>query len=388
MRKRYRLFAFRIYEYKLLEAYLNRMAVKGWCIKSYHKYYAGLLVFEKTEPNSVTYMVDYYAYQKGKDEEEGLRQYREFVEDFGYRFLAGDGGLQIYEKIHEDAVVIREEDEENLVSMRMTVKAVLRSYLGFMVFMLIMLYQSYAAFQSTFFVENSDFCSMLVFLCACLQMCTLAVPDMIWMIRKRKHMAIWKVTIRTMNTYLLFVAGAFSVLGWWDIGMILVFILLGFLVFVYQKLSRKLECMAYTVDQKRIRRFWAFMGCFVIMMFALWNLSKYHEGQREARAWNASQEGLFVDTHVLGTYEQQVTWIQVKQTPIKEFIKNNMRNRGERKWDTILSDIRVYEIDEEIFDAAYVLIEDTDGFYYMDQTLLPEDPRDISTQLLTWKKEQ
>lgn len=387
MRKRYRLFAFRIYEYKLLEEYLNLMAEKGWIIKSYHKHFAGLLVFEKAEPDSIEYMVDYYAYQKVKDEEEGLRSYREFVEDFGYRFLAGDGGLQIYEKIREDAVVIREEDEENLASMRTTIKAALRSYLGSLAFMMLMLYSSVQSFRSSFFLNDSAFFSIIVFLCAMIEMSVLAFTDIVWMIRKEKKMVLWKVTTRTVISYLLFVIGALSAIGWLGVGMLACTILLIILVLAYRNISRKLESREYTSEQKRIRRFWMIMGCFAVMMFGFWNVSCYHDAINDARKWNTPQNGLFAKAKVLRTYEQQVKWIQVKDMMFEESMKEGIRRLCDIRPDVSLPGIHLYDYGVNEFGTAYVMVEDADGFYYFDEALLPDDLAALPARLAQWKQD-
>lgn len=90
------LYDFIAFEYKGLELYLNRMALKGWKLKSIKT--GGILKFKKIEPKNIKYVVDIVdeiSLLDGKNSDYAL-EYREYCAEAGWEFVCERNKLQIY----------------------------------------------------------------------------------------------------------------------------------------------------------------------------------------------------------------------------------------------------------------------------------------------------
>lgn len=89
------IFNFLPYEYRSLEEYLEKMAVKGWILEDINGH---ILKFKKSEPKKLRYSVDIMdsiSFLDGKDNEEAL-EYREYCKKAGWEFICGSDKKQIY----------------------------------------------------------------------------------------------------------------------------------------------------------------------------------------------------------------------------------------------------------------------------------------------------
>lgn len=142
MKKCFRILNVRMYDYKLLEKYLNEMARKGWHLVSFHSFLTGLMVFEKWEETDIRYMVDYYKTQKYFDmkEEEKMKEYHMLVEQYGYQYILSWNYIQIYQIVSENAMVIHDDASE--AGMYENVKQYLEDKVLFTMFSIIVLFLS------------------------------------------------------------------------------------------------------------------------------------------------------------------------------------------------------------------------------------------------------
>lgn len=142
MKKSFRILNVRMYDYKLLEKYLNEMAKKGWHLISFHSFLTGLMVFEKREETNTRYMVDYYKTQKYFDmnEEEKMKEYHMLVEQYGYQYILSWNYIQIYQVVSENAMMIHDDTSE--AGMYENVKQYLKDKVLFTMFSIIVLFLS------------------------------------------------------------------------------------------------------------------------------------------------------------------------------------------------------------------------------------------------------
>lgn len=83
------------YEYKYLEEYLEKMALKGWKLKSMT---GGFLKFKKVEPREIKYSVDIMdkiSFLDGKNSDVAL-DYREYCSVSGWNFVCERDKIQVY----------------------------------------------------------------------------------------------------------------------------------------------------------------------------------------------------------------------------------------------------------------------------------------------------
>lgn len=142
MNKCFRVLNVRMYEYKLLEKYLNEMAKRGWCVVSFHYFLTGLIVFEKCENTDTRYMVDYYKIQKSFDinEEEKMKEYHMLVEQYGYQYILSWDCIQIYKVISENAMLVHDDTSEE--GMKENVRRSLKYKILFTLFSILVLFFS------------------------------------------------------------------------------------------------------------------------------------------------------------------------------------------------------------------------------------------------------
>ncbi|MGG7214237.1 DUF2812 domain-containing protein [Clostridium nigeriense] len=89
------IFNFLPYEYKSLQEYLEKMAIKGWMLEDINGYY---LKFIKSSPKNLKYSVDIMdsiSFFDGKDTDKAL-EYREYCKEAGWNFVCESDKRQIY----------------------------------------------------------------------------------------------------------------------------------------------------------------------------------------------------------------------------------------------------------------------------------------------------
>lgn len=109
---KYVFFEFLPYEYKALEKYLNKMALKGWKLKSIQ---GKFLKFIRMEPKQINYSVDTVeniSLLEGRDSDTAL-EYREYCEAAGWSFVCEDSKIQIfYSEENSQSIDIHTDEEE------------------------------------------------------------------------------------------------------------------------------------------------------------------------------------------------------------------------------------------------------------------------------------
>lgn len=148
---KYTFFEFLPYEYKALENYLNKMALKGWKLKSIQ---GKLLKFVKMEPRKLKYSVDTLdgiSFFDGKDSVTAL-EYREYCEAAGWNFVCEAEKIQIfYAEEYLQSIAIHTDEEEKFKNIS---KASLKYIIFALITVSLLLYSQY---NSTFGSHDARF---------------------------------------------------------------------------------------------------------------------------------------------------------------------------------------------------------------------------------------
>lgn len=110
------------YEYKLFEEHLQDMAAKGWELLDIidHNYFL-TLHYASCEPHVRYYYTDFcndFSYFIFSEASRKSMDYKEFVESYGYQFVAGKRGLMVYTSETEIQMELREENQETRKQLR------------------------------------------------------------------------------------------------------------------------------------------------------------------------------------------------------------------------------------------------------------------------------
>ncbi|WP_352417533.1 DUF2812 domain-containing protein [Clostridium tertium] len=110
--KKWVIFSFLPYEYKSLEEYLEKMALKGWVLENMMGLF---LKFKRSEPKNLKYSVDIMdsvSFFDGKDSE-SLLEYREYCKEAGWEFICGREKIQVYcSEIDQERIDIHTDEVE------------------------------------------------------------------------------------------------------------------------------------------------------------------------------------------------------------------------------------------------------------------------------------
>lgn len=110
--KKWVIFSFSPYEYKSLEEYLEKMALKGWVLENMMGLF---LKFKRSEPKNFKYSVDIMdsvSFFDGKDSE-SLLEYREYCKEAGWEFICGREKIQVYcSEIDQERIDIHTDEVE------------------------------------------------------------------------------------------------------------------------------------------------------------------------------------------------------------------------------------------------------------------------------------
>ena len=108
--------------------YLSSMASKGWHFKGWKMG----MIFEKGEPEEIEYAVDVFGHASDMDirPEANTKEFAEYCEVAGWKFIDSDKKFCVFQKIHEDAVDIVTPKERFENASKAEMKAVLLRILG------------------------------------------------------------------------------------------------------------------------------------------------------------------------------------------------------------------------------------------------------------------
>ncbi|WP_195263468.1 DUF2812 domain-containing protein [Clostridium sp. 1001275B_160808_H3] len=138
--KKWVIFNFLPYEYKSLEEYLEKMALKGWILEGMNGF---ILKFRRSKPKSLKYSVDIMdsvSFFDGKDSD-SLIEYREYCKEAGWEFVCGREKIQVYcSEIYQERIDIHTDEVEKFNTIR---KASLKYVCLNFFTMLILLYSQY-----------------------------------------------------------------------------------------------------------------------------------------------------------------------------------------------------------------------------------------------------
>lgn len=377
MKTSYRFLLFQLYEYPLLEEYINQKAINGWHIVWMNKGLPGLMKFEK-KVEQASYMVDYYAYEKGKNEDERNKEYRSFVEEYGYEPIGCEkNGIQIYKKCKEDAMEIRVDDEANRESLRTTVWAMIRSIFATFIINFICIYTGYTSLRASFFVSDSDLFQILTMVTILIDELILTFPNIMWLLKEDRKAFMWKVYTRTILHSICLIGVIVFAYLWFGLLLVLLFLLFLICVLCYQRYSKALKQSKLTIQQARIRRFWAGMGVFLVMMASFWMVSIYKNHIHEQQGIQTLKENSLVKVWTMHQGQSDTYMvIQVKDTPIASFLHERITHYREVKQRALLDKVILYHFVEE-YGNKDVLVESEAGYLYIHEQDLPKDTKDI-----------
>lgn len=151
------------YEYKYLEEYLEKMALKGWKLKSMT---GGFLKLKKIEPREIKYSVDIMdkiSFLDGKNSDVAL-DYREYCSVAGWDFVCERDKIQIYCSESEiESVPIHTDEREKFNSI---FKASLKYILLNLFTVMLLLFSQYnitiGSLEATFLASNIQLCSIVL----------------------------------------------------------------------------------------------------------------------------------------------------------------------------------------------------------------------------------
>lgn len=112
------IFNFLPYEYKSLEEYLEKMALKGWILEDMNEL---IFKFRRSMPENLKYSVDIIdsvSFFDGKDSE-NLLEYREYCKKAGWKFVCGRAKIQIYcSEVDQGRIDIHTDEVEKFNTIR------------------------------------------------------------------------------------------------------------------------------------------------------------------------------------------------------------------------------------------------------------------------------
>ncbi len=116
--KKWVIFNFLPYEYKSLEEYLEKMALKGWILENMMGLF---LKFKRSKPKSLKYsvdIVDSVSFFDGKNSD-SLLEYREYCKEAGWEFVCGREKIQVYcSEIDQERIDIHTDEVEKFNTIR------------------------------------------------------------------------------------------------------------------------------------------------------------------------------------------------------------------------------------------------------------------------------
>lgn len=121
MKTKYTYMQFHIFEYKVLEAYLSRMAANGWMLVSLRANFPGFMQFQECERKNITFFVSYdvnYNVRGKNYTGEKEDEYIAFMEEYGYQFVCKNSNLLIFCSDDEQCEPIIEDTTESEKQLR------------------------------------------------------------------------------------------------------------------------------------------------------------------------------------------------------------------------------------------------------------------------------
>lgn len=116
--KKWVIFNFLPYEYKSLEEYLEKMALKGWILENMMGLF---LKFKRSKPKSLKYsvdIVDSVSFFDGENSD-SLLEYREYCKEAGWEFVCGREKIQVYcSEIDQERIDIHTDEVEKFNTIR------------------------------------------------------------------------------------------------------------------------------------------------------------------------------------------------------------------------------------------------------------------------------
>lgn len=199
MKRKYKFMAFYAFEYKVLEDYLRSMAQKGWKLVKLQGFLKNLMVFEKCEPQSIYYHVDYgakYSIMYPNDATPSQIQYREFLEDYGYEFVSSNGPIDVYASREETILPIRDDDSVGHQEIKKIAKREFLLNFCLPLMYVFLAYQSFSGGEYSYYANTNLLSGIFDLIVAGIWLSTL-FPYIHWLIHKKKEYKLRSVVIRT-----------------------------------------------------------------------------------------------------------------------------------------------------------------------------------------------
>lgn len=177
-----------LFEQEVLQAYLQSMAKQGWMITKAKRMY---FVFEKCEPQSVTFFFDIYDHGNfldPKDIDEKQIAYGDFIEQYEYELVCRTSNYQLFKRVGDSQLPIHTiMDETSLKEHR---KAILRYEIYNFVLLALLftvnLWLTGSVHVYTLLSNIALFSKPLI-LCMCLLAWYRCLPFLIWLFKKDSY---------------------------------------------------------------------------------------------------------------------------------------------------------------------------------------------------------
>lgn len=247
MKRQYKIFDFRMYEHKELEAYLTSRARKGWQLKQVHSIMmCEILAFEKAEPFEGTYHVDYtydFLLDKKQQDEEAKERYLDFMAEYGYEHVCDLNALSIFRKEGDASMPILEESAQSQAALRKAViQRDIRGHLCLPFFLLFMTVVDFDGILPYLYLPNLmslSISGLLLVLYTILSIVLYAwycLPCMRWLFTGKAHSSIKRIrrfSILEATFYSLLILTLFIDMIFLNVYIILLYIILSILSWLW-----------------------------------------------------------------------------------------------------------------------------------------------------------
>ncbi|MGK0465247.1 DUF2812 domain-containing protein [Clostridium sp.] len=198
------LFMYLPYECSALEEYLEKMAQKGWILKSTKRGFFKFRKIEirKIEIRKIKYSVDVLDSVSVFDhiDSDTALEYREYCEAVGWKYICEDGKIQIFYTEGDKEIISIHTDEEE--KFNVVFKSSIKDVYAQMLLILFFIYSIYRQLTNNTelsLATNIGVCSLVLLLAVILMSIIGIVNFFIWVIKAKRHLK--KNKLMPFNSY-------------------------------------------------------------------------------------------------------------------------------------------------------------------------------------------
>lgn len=184
------LFKFMPYEYKALEKYLDKMALRGWILKGAWGYF---LKFSKEEPKKLehTVVVVNNVYLSPLSESKESSEYKEYCEAAGWSFVCGRDNILIFNKNNDKDLPIETDENEKFKSVfKYSLKYILSDAFATLMILFSQGHIWFGGYSPNFLADNFILLLLLILFIWTLQSTTQLIHFLIWSIGAKRKLDI------------------------------------------------------------------------------------------------------------------------------------------------------------------------------------------------------